>query len=165
MLVHQALSLWNFNICQLTFRSWNTTYKNLWNIAMIINLSFWDIGNEYKNVSMGGLFVVLQHWTCVEITSYTIKNEQNMNSFWIVEILLPLCVDMKRQKYWIKYCKSIFLCREKAASSLKVSFHVFLAEIMQTDLHPQCALVELFKRSATHGFQGRALSKKQKNPF
>ena len=56
---------------------------------MIINLSFWDIGNEYKNVSMGGLFVVLQHWTCVEITSYTIKNEQNMSRFYILEIVLP----------------------------------------------------------------------------
>ena len=56
--------------------------------AMMIDISFWDIGNEYKNVSMGGLFVVLQHWTSVEITSYSIKNEQNMSRFWIVEILL-----------------------------------------------------------------------------
>ena len=56
---------------------------------MMIDLSFWDIGNEYKNVSMGGPFVVSHHcWTSVEITPYTIKNEQNMSRFWIVEILL-----------------------------------------------------------------------------
>ena len=55
---------------------------------MMIDLSFWYIDNEYNNFSMGGLFVVLQPWTSVEITSYTIKNEQNMSRFWIVEILL-----------------------------------------------------------------------------
>ena len=37
---------------------------------------------------------------------------------------------------------------------------------MPTYLHLQCALVELFKLSVTHGSQKRALSKKeQKNPF
>ena len=73
---------------------------------------------------------------------------------------------MKRQNYWIKYCTSIFLCKEEAAFSLKVSFHVFWAEIMQTDLHLQCALVELFKRITTHGFQRQALWKKEpKIPF
>ena len=51
----------------------------------MIDLSFWDIGNEYKNVSMGGLFVVLQHWISVEITSNTIKNGKSQT---MLEIIL-----------------------------------------------------------------------------